>query len=331
MSTAKGHKKYKRQLQKAFRRACKNFPGLGRDVKPLGMGSFGLVVEHGDGRHLTKILHRPRKNRDPHAFAERSFQNEINVLRILTDHPLTSIQTPVLIEEPEITDDNKRYLGRFKMTRIEGNSQSFYMPEESMPAEETKKLHENAGRALAVLHREVATTPLQHYKRTFEDYGDKIEQIENLPDEINQALEKADNYLQAHKRSGFVHADFHAGNIIFNENRDVVGFVDFAFAGHNSNILIDFMNLNEKYREDFITAYEQESDMKIDRHMITATVLAMNTNYLVNLEKFDDEVDKDEPDYEKRKQRCEKEKVRMHGEIEKHLEQMSEITGYHPS
>ncbi|MCB9991169.1 MAG: aminoglycoside phosphotransferase family protein [Rhodospirillales bacterium] len=331
MSKTNWQKKHELELRKAFRKAAKHFDDFSRSAKPIGMGCFGLTLTEDEDGTITKILYRP----DPKwtAYAQDSFQNEVNVLRILADNPLDGVQTPALIGEPEETPDNKKFIGRFHMTRIQGRTSSFYYPEDFVPADVTKKIHESAGRALAIFHKEAAKTPLAHYERP---EGVKstahtvVTQIPDLSETINQALANANTYLQENLKSGIIHGDYHAGNILFDDDHNAVGIIDLAYTGKAPNIYIDFATSNEEYRDDFIRGYEDASGTKIDKDMIAVTRLATSANYMYHLTQFEEETDKNDPRHEKRKERNAQQRINVQAEIEDGLKKLSHITGYQP-
>ncbi len=306
--------KGKERLAEEFNKVCVSFPVFTKEAKPLGIGGFGIVIEHND-QTLTKILFKPGKEWGN--YADKAFKNESDVMRLFTDNPLNGLNHPLLIDEPNVMENDEKYLGHYRMTHLEGHIISLHAPPNKVEPSILKRAHKSAGRMIAKFHREARKLPFEKLKQPPGHDGDEIKQISTLPAKTNEALAKANIYFQANKKEGIVHGDFHDGNILFDDDQEAVGLIDFSNTGRHKNIFVDLADMNEDYDEDFIQAYEDESGETIDRHMITATKLTLSTNYLYKLEISHGDGQEDmEKDLRK--------------SIEKDLRNISTITGYHP-
>ena len=307
------------RLKTAFNFAAKTFPELTAGATPVGMGNFGIVIAHDDGT-LTKIAFKP-DNEKMREYAENGFRNETIALQLFTDHPLQDIATPRLIEPP-VKLDNEHYVGSYRMTRVPGSPLKWW-PEkkEELSTEWVKQQHAIGGAALALFHKAAMDVPFE-FLRNGERYQDScIQQVEQLPDNINEAIAKANEYLQARKTGGVVHGDFHGENILADRGK-ATGVIDFSFAGLSENIYTDFRCVMPDYLPVFIKAYEQASGTKLDRHLVTATNLGMATSYLNYLHGLKQE---DEPE-----RNLPKEQMETFERMNRCLNDLIPVTGYKP-
>lgn len=260
-------------LSYAFNKAQTALPDITRGTSPVGSGGFGLVVAHADDT-LTKIIYHPGSEKEN---ADAYLANEVEALRILREHPIDGVETPVLLGEPERLD-HPDYIAAFQMTRVSGANGTWLPPSFTL----TRKydfMHESAGRLLACFHREAAALPFirrEHPAFT----SDEIQEIPELGDTTNAALREANAYLQAHTQAGVIHDDFHLGNVMFNTRDEATGLIDFAMSRRTGNIFTDFFITNTSCLDALIRGYEQESGVVVDRHLITASSLAKWTHII---------------------------------------------------
>ncbi|PJB70897.1 MAG: hypothetical protein CO093_06535 [Alphaproteobacteria bacterium CG_4_9_14_3_um_filter_47_13] len=137
------------RLCKTFNEASLALPHIIGIARPIGTGTYGLVIEHPD-QTLTKILFRPRSV-ERTKLCQTFFVNELKALKLLAAHPVQDLQTPHLIGDVKFLR-HKDYLAAFRMTKVEGTP-CYLLPHNYDSAEILKEQHEKAGKALAKFHK----------------------------------------------------------------------------------------------------------------------------------------------------------------------------------
>lgn len=264
----------KPDLSAAFNDLQKTYPDLTAGTVPLGVGYGGLVIRENDT--AIKFLTRQVLEEDQ-LQAENILHNEISFMRLMEDVSLGDVKTPVLLEGPTPLHD-QHYFSTYRMSIIPGvaGSWSFYTEGETTPAE-----FYNAGKLLAQFHEASSGFPrdnLSHNDHLFS--SDTIRQVPLLDAAFNQALEKADQYLQANKKTAVIHGDYHGGNITTDGNGKIIGLYDFGSSGIVSNHIADFRNVPPSALPDFIKGYEDQSGTTIDPLMVSMTEISLLSHRL---------------------------------------------------
>lgn len=266
----------KNLLAYEFNRLENALPQRVQKSEILGFGHFGVVIGHPD-LTVSKFLFREndllRFESNLHAF-----YHEARVLKAFAGLSDRTIEVPTLVSDvEEIYSDE--YAATYRMTRIEGqNGGSHY----NATSPELATLR---GALTAKFHRTICPDlPMAPDKDGYD--GRAILCIPNiLSDKTNKALEKANSYLQEHKKPGLVHGDLGAHNTIFRDGKPV-GLIDFSFTGIGCNQYADFCNVDDHDMEKYIGGYEVESGKTVDRYLIEATALSMSVLYLARMAEF---------------------------------------------
>lgn len=286
------------QISDAFESAAKALPDVVVGQNVLSMGTFGLVLAN-ETDVITKILFR---HKDPYweGLSEEHSQNEIAALRYFTHSPLEGVETPVLIDEPKALAHDD-YAAYYQMTRLQGRSMSWH-PENKSTSEQERLSREGiqAGRVLARFHQASKDIPANTFKEANPIKHGHIHCVESLPPFINDALSRANDYLQQRKAMGIIHGDFHGGNIIMTPNQDTDGVIDFGFMGY-ANLYYDFIKAKPYFMPALIEGYEMETGESVDKKLITASILGRYASRLIKLEtdKPDEGFDPQNPERQK--------------------------------
>lgn len=263
------HKNWRRHIRNEFKKLQRNLPHIAADTKLVGSGHFGLVVEHSDGT-LSKIFRRPDDPYDLEFFLHNMYA-ETSTLSILQAASIPNIDLPVLIGEPD-TLYHPDYSAHYKMTRINGTCATFNTTKTAY----FQSLYESAGNLLGRFHQAADQMPFNNPHPHYFQYDCAIAPVPSLPSKTNKALEIANDYLQANKKGGVIHGDYHFGNIL---TRDGIatGLLDFSFTGRAKNIYTDFwrVGVDDPFFPDFIRGYEQASGEAVNMHLVHATHLSL--------------------------------------------------------
>lgn len=270
----------KQEISAAFQKVSKALPAIVEGQAMVSMGTFGLVLA-GETDVITKILFR---HEEPYwnGLSLEHAGNEIAALSHFSKFPLKDIDTPVLLDEPKELD-HAEYSAYYQMTRLRGASMSWH-PENNSQREKARLWHDGlrAGAALARFHRAAKDIPASVFTPANPIKHGHIHQIESLPQSINDALARADSYLQERKPMGIIHGDFHGGNIMVSDRR-VTGLIDFGFTGY-ANLYYDFIKAKPYFMPALVEGYERETGAPVDRHLIAATMLGRFVSRLSKLE-----------------------------------------------
>lgn len=249
-------------------------PQLTAGREPLGGGAFGLVMSGPDDT-VIKVLWKRGDNHPEQSWTQRMFKQEIAFFKAMDNIPVKGIEIPRLVREPTpLTGDN--FAAAYSMTRLAGAPENWAeVPKEMMPA-----YHRRLGGALSRLHQAFARID-PALRREFQNYGPtRIEAVEGLDDALNQRLEKADRYFQAHKVPGFIHGDFHGGNVMITPPHKPIGILDLSFASYTDNCLIDtarVVQISSEGSGTFIEGYAAENGEEADPLMAHLTALSHST------------------------------------------------------
>lgn len=291
------------RLHQIFTKVGGDLPQIAANTRPLGIGNFGIVLENADNT-ITKLAFRI-ENPNDHPDPLLMFKQEIAVLRHLRDHPIGDLETPVMIGEPLLMD-HPDYLGAFTMTKLSGGA--CFLPGQMQTY---RPQAYSAGRLLAKFHRAMRGHVFPETLGYGKEMGAHIVHVPTLSDQTNAALTIVDAYLQANKRPGIIHGDFHVGNIL-SDGENVTSLLDFSHTGRASNILTDMILMPNNHLDSLIAGYERESGEKI-RELAIATQLSYCTIAI-------NKISADEP------------AKQLPGiiEINTHLNNLTYITGFKP-
>lgn len=291
------------RLTEIFNNLQSTHPDLVAGASPLNAGSWGIVTDHNDGT-VTKFLFRQGIQLQQN-WAQANLNNELAFLRLMKGESFNGVDIPALICDVTQVDKGD-FFAFYRMTKLSGVAADW----KSGTAKDAHFFE--AGQKLAHFH--AATADLKNTGLIVHDIerGGQVESVPGLDDKRNAALARANNYLQAHKQSGIIHADYHGGNILLNDKGAISGLVDFAVTGLSENLASDFINVPEEKRPAFIKGYEQASGKPVDLLMITMTeisYLASCLNYYADPDQLKTYTDS----------------------LDRHLVTASSITGYSPS
>lgn len=188
---------------------------------------------------------------------------------------MEELETPILLHEPALID-NKNYMAHYSMTRVSGDTHIWDL-NENIPNRPLAKLYGNAGKALAQFHTAAENMP---FERAPHFHSSQISTTRFFDKKTNEALIKADQYLQQHKIPGVIHGDYHGGNLMTDDQYNVTGLIDFSATGKSDNVLSDFLSVPARYLPDFIKAYEEQSGKTIAPDAVEVTKLSNWLTYL---------------------------------------------------
>ncbi len=258
------------KLREIFMDLQAELPDLVEEMQPLGMGKDGFVLFDDNDDTIRKIHFKPKNDADGTA-AHDQFEREVLMLQAFAENPLVDIEVPILVDDPQ-TLDHESYMATYLMTRVKGTSLN-KLPEEGEPKEIYEARYKSAGTLLAKFHRALCDFDIGDAAAL--DLGDTIEivQVEGMETEINEALERANSYLQANMMGGNIHGNLTMPNVM-GHGGQATGLIDFSHTGYAKNIMVDFWGIPEKYLDTFIEGYETESGKEV-KHLVSATLLAL--------------------------------------------------------
>jgi hypothetical protein len=262
--TLKQELDFKETLKKAFEKAQHAVPALTADTMPLSLGSFGLVVDHGDGS-VSKLF---QKYADPKAQAnnQRFYDHEIDMLSLLDGQPFGNVSVPKLLDITPI-DNSEGYFASYRMTKIDGRQPNWFkigqLPEHHF---------RSVGALLASIHGDArlmssGLTAPRHVLGGI----DEVPQVADMDKETARALRICNAYMQPRLEPGIVHGDIHHGNMFIGPDHEVTGVIDFSFSGLSPNRLMDFGNIPASGLRHVIEAYESRGGVPVDPIMMTMT------------------------------------------------------------
>jgi len=301
----------KRFLTKKFNLLCKAFPGLTKDATALGVGVFSLVSEHTDGTVAKFLFRQPKQEWQEHA--NKSVRNEIACLKLLRTAALGKLYIPVLLTKPRRLN-NKNFSSYYRMTKAPGQTEDWaeMLNDKGKLKQKARRYFQQAGWTLAHFHKATAKLPTNKLANLWENEGTHIPQVSSLSNKANKALAKADEYLQARTKPGFVHGDFYGQNILSDKAGRITGLLDFARSGSCQNYLVDFRNVPNAALSCFINGYERKSGRKINADMVMMTKISGHASYINQLSERSPERDE------------------TMQELNACLAKVSHITGYKP-
>lgn len=271
-SSDPGNPPWSRIVLEQFNEVRKALPELLRGKKPLGMGGWGIVG--GDENTATKIVWAPgrRSRAEVLSVAER----EIFLMQTFQGSPMEGVEMPKIVEPlRELNVDY--YVATYTMTRVRGeDSKPLYNSQGNpMPADEIAEKAYNAGVLLAKFHKYAGRFDLPEAINHFGKQADTVMEVSYLSEEINQKLANANLFLKANMKSGAIHGDFHAENILW-DGRTPCALLDFSFCGAVRNQYREFMKMPDEYVWDVVKGYEDTSG-EVIKPVVIATRLAMWT------------------------------------------------------
>jgi hypothetical protein len=285
----KGDEERQEKLTKAFNRLQQTHPELADGTRLLGGGHFGLTVLRKDENTsnppdiITKVFYRTEPENQ--ADAERAYNSEVTILHATDGMNLGDVRTPRLLAPPQRLENDPDFFATYSMTAVPGlaagwnNKWSSPQSYKDDDPQQQRNHFREAGKLLARFHREAGErlnkTPLPQ-----REWGGDIVQDPGFDDATNAALAKANEYLQARRKGGIIHGDYHGGNVLADENGHVTGLIDFGEVAHSNNMVTDFINIPSHVFAHFQDGYEEESGETIDPLIVRMTELACSTNFL---------------------------------------------------
>jgi serine/threonine protein kinase len=265
----------KQRLRDAFLSLQYEFPQESAKWKPVGVGSFGLVVTANDIEKLdpgfvTKFIFR---GADPSA--------EIRNLEAIKDISLpNNLEIPRLIDVQELKN-SLEFSHRYTMTKIPGASLTAWNPSitpDTAPAGIMDQIR-SAGRALAAFHKAAAQLDLKETPLTPPSWSvePEIKPVLEFDEKTNAALIHANHYFQENLEKCIIHGDVHSGNILGNDNNQVSGIVDLASMHYGARVK-DIMCVPPFFLDIFSDGYSQEYGSELNQDKIILSHLANLTS-----------------------------------------------------
>lgn len=290
-----------------------------REAEPLGAGSFGLAI--GRGHCVNKALLRYDAETPVGRYALQCLEREVLFLKIFAG------KHPPKQEWPQLKSDiaplkDPEFFAKYTMSRVEGTARCWpdhpnysNMPRLPNDTDILCRHFEAAGKALARFHTfttaHLRRKDLYRWDRRLED----IPEIPTLDRKTNSALEKANDWFQAHQNPSVIHGDFHGGNILCAPNGSVTAIIDPSCWAYSNNHIRDFIKLPEKYLPVFAEGYRQGGGVPYDPMLATMTRISECAAYINRLDRKDSSP-------------AEKEKA-VH-KLNGHLQNVAPVTGYQP-
>lgn len=247
-------------------------PSIMRGTTPINLGSFGLVVDHGDGT-ITKVLLRS-PDPDQQAHNESVYEAERAALQALNGTCFAGAQVPKMLKE-EVFDKSPNVFAAFRMTKVPGHACDWNTLDKKKAGKAYRAHFQHAGALLAELHQSPELARIAKPKS--QPFGTKVPaEIPVLDEKTNKALVFCHAYVKAHQQPGLVHGDFHSGNFLVGPDHKISGLFDFSFAGMAENRLVDFVMMPKAGREIAISEYERHSGAPVDRTLVTMTAINLH-------------------------------------------------------
>lgn len=262
------------KLNKIFANLVKAFPDRTDNARPIGMGFFGIVIDHNDST-VSKFIRRD-ENLDNFEMYLQGFYREITILELLKAKLNPGINFPELVGHSEELYTNE-FAATYRMTKIEGAASTTLLDRRCKV--DFSNVYQKAGAIAAKFHSIDSEGFPDIPNRNGYD-GQSVTVVPGiLSDRTNNALLKVNQYLQEHRTQGLVHGDLGFQNLIY-KNNIPIGLVDFSFTGQANNQAADFCLIPENYLPDFIHGYEEQTGINLNRDLIRATRLGFSTNQL---------------------------------------------------
>lgn len=267
-------------LREIFQALRDEHPALAKDAEPLGAGDFGIVVS-APGDLVRKVLFNPGdSNSDARGWAEAALSREVAFFKAMVNIPVRGIDIPRLADGPTRLSEG-RFMASYTMTRIPGRTCDFRDDYEREQNPEDLRHARRLGGLMATFHKALERIP-SSLRKEFDRPLKSISQIVPVPgldERTNARLVKADAYLQAHKQPGFVHGDFHGGNVMADSRGVPTGLIDFSHVYYSDNDLSDFDFVSIRELPHILDGYEQERETGADELMACLTQLGSWTEY----------------------------------------------------
>jgi hypothetical protein len=245
----------------------------------LARGNYGAVLDHGST--VTKLFYRHTTPSEV-KHSQSVYEEEIKALKLLSGTSLGTVRTPRLIEDFGGIN-HPSVLAAYEMEKIDG----FTMPKKGFFENQSNRFKENFYNQLGTLIAEFQNATAERaieQETEFDpiEYLSDISFISELDLNRSSALLKADKYLKDRIIPAIAHGDMHLGNIVVNNEGDILGLIDFGNIGISTNHLLDIVSAasyaeptNAHYASNKISdAFHSVMGTKPDRTMVSLTGLA---------------------------------------------------------
>jgi len=256
-----------------FDSAANDAPALLEGAKLVALGSHGIVADHQDGTVSKLFLHKD--DAAGQAYAEKLYNEEINILKLLGGMAFGEAETPALLGETAVPG-GKTVFASYRMTKMPGQEIKWDNFLKTASDAEIERHFRSAGNVLARFHADAPqlaalTPPVKGISG-----GAGVDAIPGIDDMTARALAACDAYLRAHMQGGVNHGDFHPANFKVNDKFEITGLFDCSYAGKTQNYLTDFAALPDRGLPFAIDAYERAGGRPVDPTMLALTQISMD-------------------------------------------------------
>lgn len=241
------------------------------DAAILSIGSHGATMDHGNGA-LSKLFLSGENIDERRAF----FHNEADIYKRVSDRMFGSAKTPKLFSAGSLIG-SQEVIGTIRMEKLEGDELDWRDFVESAKIKDIEHHFRNVGQVLAAFHTDTqallddVTVPEKELK-----FGSSVGQVVLFDHDVNLALSRCNDYLQANMEAGSCHGDFHPLNCKVNKNLEITGLFDLSFSGPHENYLVDFVNLPDEGMDYAIEEYEQATGKVVNRDALLMTQISQD-------------------------------------------------------
>ena len=245
----------KRRLYTPFKIATQTAPKTAEGMEIVDQGFWGCVARKPDG-NLRKFAFRmvdPAKQEAAEAEIRAEWQN----MYLLNSGITSSFQIPEPLS-PLTYISSPEYFAFYDMTAIDGKPALWNRPD----------IFRQAGR-IAGEFQAAASPFAPAFPRTKPpEWSGTAPGIPGAPDRINEALARAYDFMKDNRIVSVVHGDFHSGNLIANQNGDLIGLIDFSRTGPDSNYMKDFSNIPSSHMKYFVEGFVETSGIDVPEEML---------------------------------------------------------------
>lgn len=257
-----------------FEKLRSDHPELSEGAVPLGAGAFGIVISRPDDR-VTKVLfdHRQLDYGLSHV-SDSMFKREMEFFKAMEPVTMPGVDIPRLVEEPTPLAGGW-FRAHYTMTRVPGRSEYWPYGAQDNPA----AYYGAVGNVLGKLHRAFERIDTSLRREFAAPYTSRIVKVNTLDDATNERLAKADALLQTLKKPGFVHGDFHYGNVMVNRGTPS-GAIDLSSAGYVDNMYDDlargiwFSAVPPEHVDSLLKGYGEAAGVETSRLLLKCTILS---------------------------------------------------------
>ncbi len=265
-------------LRDKFEKLRSDHPKLTEGAEPLGSGAFGIVISQPDDKVMKVLFDHAQEDSGLLHLSRSMFKREIEFFKAMEPIATPGLDIPRLIEEPTMLKGG-RYIAHYTMTRLPGNIE--YWPEISK--DNPGAFYNALGQMLGKLHRAFDKVDPSLRRELSVGYKSHIVAVNSFDDVTNERLMKADALLQALKKPGFIHGDFHAGNIMINRGK-ASGALDLSSAAYVDNMYDDLVHgtmfswVPPEYADTVNQGYSETSGTEVDPLAFKCSILSRTTH-----------------------------------------------------